>query len=1039
MCYLTAQTFDFRDSSLWMLTGRNGAGKSTVFDAMRWALFGVHRGGAQGNNALIHHDASAMKVVFSFGLGADTVRITRTQTRGGKSSRQIERDRGRGYEAVAGSELEVNFREWMSANLGLSDATFCSAMYLGQNRAEELLNANPRARYDVLSEIVDLSAFQRLHAAADARRRTARDAVQGARALLDAAPSIEDGTLENGKLSVAQTRAARDESARRVAALEELRPGATQWEKWRADRADLETERGQLESLVADADAIERDLARLSWLQNALPPLLKWRQTAARRARLENEIGARESALATLDATLESAQSRQQTAGARALKLRVELEVATADFNAALQHGALTAAPRAQIENLERSRAAARKVAAQLADLPAEVEAQMRELSEQIGELEALQGALPHLKIFASAREKWRAARAEIARLKACQSEASAEVERARDELERAQSAEGAAENALQSARENATRAETELENARGARQRFEEVAGEAECHFCGQTLTPQHAARERERLELALESAGENAEHAQNVRRAALQEFDARGMDAQTARKQSGAAERAGELSARALESARREQSDAALDANGALGEIGPPWRARFDDNAIQGEFPRAAHIEEWNAQLGDLAGAKKQRDLLQNQLAQRALWLERQTEIESELAPLQAEFPDERIAEIRAQAANAEHEQREANARIEAARAPLRDAENQSNKAREQVETLQAQRAPLEQSLASKRGEAGGVRNQLDEQRAELSDELKKLADAGADLDGWQDELARLGNGDLRARADALQSARAQIGEVNNQSRWLDKQIESLPIGARRALAEIDAELRAARAARENAEGELEKSARELANGEAARARRLDLEKEWSARETDWRRLETLTELLGPQKLQLFLLQEAQVGIIGHANAILNRISSGSLRLELRREDLNVQGRARGPSALDFVVFHQPETGIGSGDLGLDVPPQAIEPTFLSGSQRFRVAVALALGIGRFAASGQSAGRLESVIIDEGFGSLDRVGRDEMLGELRNLGRELQRVILVSHQEDFAQGFPNRYLIEHDGRQARARLESG
>ena len=1006
---------------------------------MRWALFGVHRGGAQGNNALIHHDASAMKVVFTFGMGAETVRITRTQTRGGKSSRQIERDRGDGFEAVPGSEVDVNFREWMSVNLGLSDATFCSAMYLGQNRAEELLNANPRARYDVLSEIVDLSAFQRLHAAADARRRAARDAVQGARALLDAAPLIEEETLENGKLSVTQTRAARDESVRRVGSLEELRPGAAQWEKWRADRANLQGESERLEKLVADAAEIERDLARLTWLQSALPPLLKWRQTVARRAQLEVEIGAGESALKALDATLESAQARQQAAGAWALQLRSELEIATADFNAALQGGALMAAPMARIESLEKSRAAAGKVAAQLVDLPVDVEAQMRELNAQIGELESLQSALPQFKIFVGAREKWRAARAEIAGLETGRSAESAEIERARGELERAQAAASRAENALQSARESATRAETELENARGARQRFEEVAGEAECHFCGQILTPQHAARERERLKLALESANQGAERAQDVRRAALQEFDARGMDAQAARKQSDAAERAGESSARALENARRHEADAARDANGALGEIDAVWRARCDENALEGEFPRASHIEDWNARLGDLTGAKKRRDSLRNQLAQRALLLERQTEIESELAPLQAEFPDERVVEIRAQAANAEREQSEANARIEAARAPLRDAEKQSNQAREAVENLQSQRAPLEQSLAARRGEAGGVRNQLDEQRAELSDELKPLADAGADLDGWRDELNRLENGDLRARADALQSARAQIGEVNNQSRWLDEQIESLPLGARRALAEIETELRDARGARENAEGELEKFSRELANWEAARARRAELESNWRARDTDWRRLETLTELLGPQKLQLFLLQEAQIGIIGHANSVLNRISSGSLRLELRREDLNVQGRKSGPSALDFVVFHQPETGVGSGDLGLDLPPQAIEPTFLSGSQRFRVAVALALGIGRFAASGQSAGRLESVIIDEGFGSLDRVGRDEMLGELRNLGRELQRVILVSHQEDFAAGFPNRYLIEHDGRQARARLESG
>jgi type III restriction enzyme len=78
------------------------------------------------------------------------------------------------------------------------------------------------------------------------------------------------------------------------------------------------------------------------------------------------------------------------------------------------------------------------------------------------------------------------------------------------------------------------------------------------------------------------------------------------------------------------------------------------------------------------------------------------------------------------------------------------------------------------------------------------------------------------------------------------------------------------------------------------------------------------------------------------------------------------------------------------------------------------------LSGSQKFRVAVSVALAIGRFA-TGQ-ARPLECVIIDEGFGSLDRDGlraaADE-LNRLKDIG-ELKRVIVVSHQEEFTDQFP-------------------
>jgi DNA repair exonuclease SbcCD ATPase subunit len=78
----------------------------------------------------------------------------------------------------------------------------------------------------------------------------------------------------------------------------------------------------------------------------------------------------------------------------------------------------------------------------------------------------------------------------------------------------------------------------------------------------------------------------------------------------------------------------------------------------------------------------------------------------------------------------------------------------------------------------------------------------------------------------------------------------------------------------------------------------------------------------------------------------------------------------------------------------------------------------TFLSGSQKFRVAVSVALAIGRFAAG--QARPLESVIIDEGFGSLDREGLRAVAGELSRLRQYLRRIVLVSHQEDFADRFP-------------------
>jgi DNA repair protein SbcC/Rad50 len=108
--------------------------------------------------------------------------------------------------------------------------------------------------------------------------------------------------------------------------------------------------------------------------------------------------------------------------------------------------------------------------------------------------------------------------------------------------------------------------------------------------------------------------------------------------------------------------------------------------------------------------------------------------------------------------------------------------------------------------------------------------------------------------------------------------------------------------------------------------------------------------------------------------------------------------LRLELQ------SSTARKAEALDMVAYN---TAISAG--------QTQPIRLLSGSQQFRVSLSLALGIGKYA--GNENHRVESVIIDEGFGSLDENGRREMIQTIKALGDGgvLKCIIVVSHQREF------------------------
>ena len=58
-------TVDFREAPMWLVCGENGAGKSALFDAVEYALYGHHRGGGQQERLLVKHgtDQTSVHVV----------------------------------------------------------------------------------------------------------------------------------------------------------------------------------------------------------------------------------------------------------------------------------------------------------------------------------------------------------------------------------------------------------------------------------------------------------------------------------------------------------------------------------------------------------------------------------------------------------------------------------------------------------------------------------------------------------------------------------------------------------------------------------------------------------------------------------------------------------------------------------------------------------------------------------------------------------------------------------------------------------------
>ena len=186
LSYKEEQEIRFEGSPLWMLSGVNGSGKSSVFDAITFALFGHHRGGSIQASELMNKDSTQLGVEFEFSLDGDVFLISRTLKRNtqGKSSgtQQISRRvddslQDSHWEPVPDTNKKTDFDRWVADKIGLNYETFTSSVLLLQGRAEKLLDSSPKGRAELLGSIVDLERFQKLHERATSKKNALKGTV----------------------------------------------------------------------------------------------------------------------------------------------------------------------------------------------------------------------------------------------------------------------------------------------------------------------------------------------------------------------------------------------------------------------------------------------------------------------------------------------------------------------------------------------------------------------------------------------------------------------------------------------------------------------------------------------------------------------------------------------------------------------------------------------------------------------------------------------------------------------------------------------
>lgn len=157
---------------------------------------------------------------------------------------------------------------------------------------------------------------------------------------------------------------------------------------------------------------------------------------------------------------------------------------------------------------------------------------------------------------------------------------------------------------------------------------------------------------------------------------------------------------------------------------------------------------------------------------------------------------------------------------------------------------------------------------------------------------------------------------------------------------------------------------------------------------------------------------------------------------NALRMSLSAYVLAARLEQVAASASERLLRMSSGRYRLVHC--AGVGSGRVrgGLELrvldswTGQERDPATLSGGEAFSASLALALGLADVVTAEAGGGLLETLFVDEGFGSLDEDTLDEVMSVLDDLRDGGRTVGLVSHVPDLGQRIPTQLRIDK-GRQ--------
>lgn len=1073
MAYPKRQEINFdalNSAGVFLLNGPTGAGKTTILDAICYALYGEtssDRESAKLHSTYAAHSGTKPRVLLDVTLHGKRLRIDRTPaynkpiTRGARKGQMREESAKatlaelapgadpadeKAWTPISSSVAEVN--RTIAERTHLTKEQFLKVVLLPQGQFAQFLKSKPKERKELLKKMFPVEHYEQLfdallEEAKKAQQEVAQDEntqrgyLERARvemlalqALLDAVESGSEYVAEVGEEASENLTAesvtaetldawvaggverARETSAREKQEQQRLSDEADRNTRLLAERAQLQADWREYEQLcerrtrlTERADEYKAQREELAQARAAAPLHAQYAQVQAESQVLtarEQEHAACASALEENGRTLLEALRNEDTAAEvtfpeemtfaalpdlEPAEQETQLE-ALLDTLRALQkkdaqlaeEEAAAAALLKQANALEQDKARAEKT---LSDLTATAEQLAEELA---GYSTADEERTLAAHMVTEAQQKHDAAQQMQQKLDA----ASAAVAAAEKQSKRTATAEQKAQEKWQASAQQALAATEEFKNlqvlrlAQASSLLARELKDGEPCAVCGSVEHPAPA---------------QIAEGEQLVERADL---DAAKEREDKAHKQ-----------ARTHELAKDRATKAHQEASEALAAA----RTQYETLAAQGE----CDVEQTAAQLQQ---AQTRLAQAQSRVTARDGVLAKVERVRVEQQKAQ-----EALRTIEGAAVEAQTRHRDASARCEATAAQLAPARAAVGFA-QRVEAVEGYRA-AHQRLAR----AVLLLGQARERHAQAAAQAQRLLDESAF------ESAELVHAAVRTpeRIDALEQAVAAY-ELEHA-----RLLESF---GREAIVAVAARVAAGEQAPDDLQG-----VREQVEQLRAAAHRLTLRE--GERESVLRSLQALRGEYGAfraktaqryDRAQMLanLAAAARGDTLGgyeHQVDLVSYVLGAEFERILHSASLHLDRMSEGRYGMVF-SDHRAKGSRSGGGLNLEITDtwtgEPREASSLSGGESFLASLSLALGLAEVVQANNGGIELDTLFIDEGFGTLDAETLDMVMGTIESLRDSGRTIGLISHVEEMKNRIPAQIVVEKGQNGSSVRVNS-